>query len=151
MVMEIVAGDLQKFQTYYSNKLKVNILEQYGELKVIHSETGKALPETYVKVFYQKKQGGEAFFRDGYTDVRGMIEYSQTSGDKLKNVKKFAILVVHHEFGSKIMECDPPKDVIGNNQGQPSDGDVMPAAANMQSMKMQRLQDRQTYFKSKQM
>lgn len=27
MVMEIVAGDLQKFQTYYSNKLKVNILE----------------------------------------------------------------------------------------------------------------------------
>jgi len=115
MVMEIVAGDLQRFQTYYSNKLKVNILEQYGELKVTHSQTGAPLPETYVKVFYQKKQGGEAFYRDGYTDIRGMIEYSQTSGDKLKHVKKFAILVVHHEFGSKIMECDPPKDVIGNN------------------------------------
>lgn len=78
-----------------------------------------------------------------------MIEYSQTSGDKLKDVKKFAILVVHHEFGSKIMECDPPKDVLGNNQV--TAGDTLSSAANMQSMKMQRLQDRQTHFKSKKM
>jgi len=111
MVMEVLSGDLQKFLTYYSNDLKVNILEQYGELKVTNIKTGKPLPKTYVKVFYQKKQGGEAFYRDGYTDIRGMIEYSQTSGDKLKDVKRFAILVVHDEFGSKILECDPPKDV----------------------------------------
>lgn len=52
MVIEITSGDLQKFLTYYSNELKVNILEQYGELKVTHAQTGKALPMTYVKVFY---------------------------------------------------------------------------------------------------
>jgi hypothetical protein len=33
------------------------------------------------------------FYRDGYTDIRGKIEYAQTSGDKLKDVKRFAILV----------------------------------------------------------
>lgn len=96
----------------------MNLLEQYGELKVTHAETGLALPKTYVKVFYQPKGlgGKESFYRDGYTDIRGMLEYSQTSGDKLKDVKKFAILVVNDKYGSKIMECEPPKAVIGNNQ-----------------------------------
>lgn len=76
MVIEITSADLQKFLTYYSNELKVNVLEQYGELKVSHITTGVALPRTYVKVFYQKKQGGEMFYRDGYTDIRGKIEYA---------------------------------------------------------------------------
>jgi hypothetical protein len=115
MVIEITSGDLQKFLTYYSNDLKVNVLEQYGELKVTHAGSGKALPRCYVKVFYQKKQGGEAFYRDGYTDIRGKIEYAQTSGDKLKDCKRFAILVQDDKYGSKILECDPPKEVLGNN------------------------------------
>jgi hypothetical protein len=149
MVMEVLSGDLQKFLTFYSNDLKVNILEQYGELKVTNVKTGKPLPKTYVKVFYQKKQGGEAFFRDGYTDIRGMIEYSQTSGDKLKDVKRFAILVVHDEFGSKIMECDPPKDVQGNSQAVAGHG--QPGGFNMMEQKMNRLMDRQSYVKSKAM
>lgn len=36
MVIEITSGDLQKYLTYYSNELKVTVLEQYGELKVTH-------------------------------------------------------------------------------------------------------------------
>lgn len=52
MVIEITSGDLQKFLTYYSNDLKVNVIEQYGELKVTHAATGRALPRCYVKVFY---------------------------------------------------------------------------------------------------
>lgn len=55
MVMEITSSDQQKFLTYYSNQLKVNVLEQFGELKVTHATTGESLPRTYVKVFYQKK------------------------------------------------------------------------------------------------
>lgn len=89
----------------------MTVVEQYGELKVQHAQTGDQLPSTYVKVFYQKKQGGEAFYRDGYTDIRGVFEYAQTSGDKLKDVKRFAILVVHDKYGSKILESEPPKEV----------------------------------------
>ena len=114
MVIEVKSGDLQKFLTYYHSSLKVNVLEAYGELKVTtQTAEGKEvpLPRTYVKVYYQKKAGGESFYRDGYTDICGKIEYAQTSGDKLKDVQKFAILVHHDKHGSKILECNPPKDV----------------------------------------
>jgi hypothetical protein len=92
MVLEIKAGDTQKFLTFYSNQLKVTVLEQYGELKVNHAVSGVPLPKSYVKVF-SKTDSGEVFYRDGYTDIRGKFEYSQTSGDKLKDVTRFAILV----------------------------------------------------------
>ena len=114
LVIEINGGEKQQFKTFYSNQLKITTLESYGELKVAHAVTGKALPKVYVKVFgLHKSTNKEFFFRDGYTDIRGKIEYAQTSGDKLRNVKKFAILVVSDEFGSKILECDPPKTDFG--------------------------------------
>jgi hypothetical protein len=72
----------------------VQIFESYGELKVTDKgEGGKALAQVYVKVFAKDKSGKETFFRDGYTDIRGKFEYALTSGDKLKGVKMFAILV----------------------------------------------------------
>lgn len=118
IVIEINGEGKQEFRTFYSNQLRVNILESYGELKVIHSQSGKALPRVYVKVFAQHKNGGKDFFyRDGYTDIRGKFEYSQTSGDKLKDVKRFAILVSSDNYGSKIQECDPPKGVFGQSTG----------------------------------
>lgn len=70
------------------------------------------MPKVYVKVFSQKKgeSGATAkFFKDGYTDIRGKFEYSQTTGNKLKDVGKFAILVMSDQLGSVIKECAPPK------------------------------------------
>jgi hypothetical protein len=94
------------------------VLENYGELKVTHSQTNKPLPKVYVKVFSQTKSGGkEVFFRDGYTDITGKFEYSQTSGDKLKDAKKFAILIQSDKYGSKIQECNPPKNIDSNDSG----------------------------------
>ena len=99
-MIEITGEDQQHFKTFYSSNLKVSILESFGELKVTHKETGKALPEIYVKVFALNKNGGEKFYKDGYTDIRGLFEYAQTSGDKLKKVKKFAIYIESKQFGS---------------------------------------------------
>ena len=106
--------------------MKVSILESFGELKVTHKETGKALPKIYVKVFAQNSgySGGEKFYKDGYTDIRGLFEYAQTSGDKLKNVKKFAIYIESREFGSQIREIDPPKDESGGNSADTSAGSL---------------------------
>ena len=61
--------------------MKVNIIESYGELKVVHSETGKALPKVYIKVFSRESYGDDEygsgeFFRDGYTDICGKFEYA---------------------------------------------------------------------------
>jgi len=103
MVIEILGHGKQEFKTFYSNQLKITTLETFGELKVTHSTTGKPLPSVYIKVFAQNKNGGsEFFFRDGYTDICGKFEYAQTSGNKLKDVKNFAILIQSDKFGSKI-------------------------------------------------
>ena len=60
----------------------------------MHTESGVALPKVYVKVFYKHMySSNDLFFRDGYTDMRGKFDYAQTSGDKLKDVRRFAILV----------------------------------------------------------
>lgn len=87
------------------------MFESYGELKVTEKgEGGKALAQVYVKVFSKNKSGKETFFRDGYTDIRGKFEYANTSGDKLKDVSMFAILVHCNKKGSQIKEVKPPVD-----------------------------------------
>jgi hypothetical protein len=110
-------------------------------MKVARQSTGKALPRTYVKVYgLHKTTNREFFFRDGYTDIRGKFEYSQTSGDKLKDVKRFAILVVSDEHGSKILESDPPKGEFGVGGG----------IDNLENAKISRLNQRQKFKGKKQ-
>ena len=74
----------------------------------------------------QQHSGHETFYRDGYTDIRGKFEYAVTSGDKLKSVAKFSILVQSAEHGSQIKEVNPPKDetikVAPVGQSQNADG-----------------------------
>lgn len=110
-MIEVNSADKQIFKTFYSSDLKVTILESFGELKVTQRGSNDALSQVYVKVFAQKKNGsGHFFYRDGYTDIRGKFEYAQTAGDKLKDVKKFSILVQDDKLGSMIREADPPVD-----------------------------------------
>ena len=71
----------------------------------------------------------ESFYRDGYTDIRGKFEYAVTSGDSLKSVSKFSILIQSAEFGSQIKEVNPPKDEqiqaapVGQSSAQKEGGD----------------------------
>jgi hypothetical protein len=75
------------------------------------------MSKVYVKVFAQNQNDDkDFFFKDGYTDICGRFEYAQTSGDKLKDAKRFAILVQSENSGSKILECGPPKDIASGDQ-----------------------------------
>lgn len=112
MVIEVNGEGKQLFRTYYATQIKVVLTEAFGELKVTEKDSGKALSKVYVKVFAQKKGGSASspfFYKDGYTDIRGKFDYSQTSGNRLKEVERFAILVMSDTLGSIIKECDPPK------------------------------------------
>lgn len=112
MVIEVTGEGKQIFKTYYATQIKVVLTEAYGELKVTEKSTGKPLPKVYVKVFSQKNgasANAATFFKDGYTDIRGKFDYAQTSGNRLKEVQRFAILVMSDSLGSIIKECDPPK------------------------------------------
>ena len=106
------------FRTYYATQIKVQLTEAFGELKVTEKDSGKPLPRVYVKVFAQKKGGSTSqpfFFKDGYTDIRGKFDYAQTSGNRLKEVERFAILIMSDTLGSIIKECDPPKSSDSSN------------------------------------
>ena len=103
MIIEIVAGKKKELKTYFATSLmKVMVIESYGEIKVNEGKNGKPLPKVYVKVFSKKKNQGEVLFhKDGYTDIRGRFDYASISGGKgLKDVEKFAILVMSDELGS---------------------------------------------------
>jgi len=50
MVIEINGENKQIFKTYYSTNIKVNLIENYGELKVT-DQNNNALPKVYCKVF----------------------------------------------------------------------------------------------------
>ena len=51
VVIEILGANKQTFKTFYSNALKIQVLEAYGELKVMHAEKGTPMAKVYVKVY----------------------------------------------------------------------------------------------------
>ena len=110
LILEVIGGGKQVFLSYFSTELKVTINESFGELKVT-DQSDNPLSKVYVKV-YAKHTGGETkFFRDGYTDIRGKLEYAQCSSGKLGSIEKFAVFVMSDELGSLTKECVPPSNV----------------------------------------
>ena len=68
-----------------------------------------ALPATYVKVYARSRDGAVAFYKDGYTDLRGWFDYATLSTDDLDRVERFAILVCSDGHGAAILEASPPQ------------------------------------------
>ena len=109
VLVEIVGAGQTKSQPYYSNAMSVQVIENYGQVRVTQSTSAKALPRTYVKVYAQLANGQVKFYKDGYTDLRGRFDYSSLNTDELGTVQKFAILVLSDEHGAVVREATPPK------------------------------------------
>jgi hypothetical protein len=108
LVIEAVAGGLRTAIAHYAHDLSVQLAHQYGQLKVVHASTQRALPATYVKVFGRQSGGRVSFYKDGYTDVRGRFDYATLSTDDLDRVERFAILVASDDAGATVVEAPPP-------------------------------------------
>ena len=102
-------GGKTRTAAYYSHSLVVQMMENFGQLKVTHAKTGKALSKVYVKVYAQMANGQSEFYKDGYTDLRGRFDYTSLNTDQLNSVKKFAVLVLSNDSGSTVREAKPPK------------------------------------------
>jgi len=109
VLVEVEANGVRKSQACYANNLVVHFIENYGQLKVTHRDTGNPLSTVYVKVFAQMKNGEIRFYKDGYTDLRGRFDYASLSTDELDAVEKFAILVLSEKDGATVREAKPPK------------------------------------------
>lgn len=108
VIVEVVGAGKTRTQAYYSNSLTVQVMESYGQLRVMDKK-GKALARTYVKVYARMKNGKVEFYKDGYTDLRGRFDYSSLNTNQLAGVDKFAVLVLSESSGSTVKEAAPPK------------------------------------------
>lgn len=107
VMIEVHGESKQQFMTYYSNSMKVHIIDDFGELKVTDKED-KVLPKVYIKVIAQNSNGTTKFFKDGYTDIRGKFEYAQINSKSISGIQKFAILVLSDSHGALTKEARPP-------------------------------------------
>jgi len=109
VLVEITGGSETKSQAYYSNSLAVQLIENYGQVRVTHSGTGQPLPTVYIKVYAQMQDGSVRFFKDGYTDLRGRFEYTSLSTNELDFAQKFSLLILSDQHGAVVREANPPK------------------------------------------
>ena len=108
VLVEARAGGVVRRQAYYANSLSVQMMENYGQLKVTHAETDGPLAKVYVKVFARLADGSVRFHKDGYTDLRGRFDYTSLSGDGSDGAARYAILILSETDGAVIREVDPP-------------------------------------------
>jgi hypothetical protein len=109
VLVEITGAGQTKSRAYYANALAVQVVKNYGQIHVKHSETGKPLAKVYVKVYAQMQDGAVKFYKDGYTDLRGRFDYTSLSTNELDFVKKFSLLVLSEEHGAVVREASPPQ------------------------------------------
>ena len=108
VVVEAVAAGQRKAKVHYANDLATTVANQVGQVRVARASDQHALPATYVKVYARKHDGAIAFYKDGYTDLRGAFDYATLSTTDLDQVERFAILVCSDASGAAILEAGPP-------------------------------------------
>jgi hypothetical protein len=109
VLVEVVGGGQTQSQAYYSNSLNLQVIENYGHVRVAHSESGKPVPTTYVKVYARMNDGRLKFYKDGYTDLRGRFDFTSLNTDELNSVQRFSLLIMSDEHGAIVREAAPPK------------------------------------------
>jgi hypothetical protein len=109
VLVEISGGGQTKTQSHYSNSMTVQIIENYGQLRVTSKDQGKPIPQVYVKAYARMKDGNERFYKDGYTDLRGRFDYTSLSTNELEFVEKFSLLIYSDQHGAVVREASPPK------------------------------------------
>ena len=108
VVVEAVGAGQRKAKVHYANDLATTVANQVGQVRITRASDQHALPATYVKVYARKHGGAIAFYKDGYTDLRGAFDYATLSTSDLDQVERFAILVCSDASGAAILEAGPP-------------------------------------------
>eukprot|EP00892_Ulva_mutabilis_P008268 jgi/Ulvmu1/5813/UM025_0070.1 len=122
-VAEVRYGRLREEATMLPHSARVHLQAERGMLTVLaptgppHTFGAAAAAATrlapvegaYVKV-YAKVGGASKFWRDGYTDCLGRLEYARSTGTTTA-VLRFAVLVLCEEHGACVSVVDAPSAV----------------------------------------
>ena len=109
VLVEIVGAGIGKTQAYYSHSLSVQVIENYGQVKVTEQATGNPVLKAYVKVYAQMANGSVKFYKDGYTDLRGRFDFASLNTNDLDVATRFSILILSETHGAIVREALPPK------------------------------------------
>jgi hypothetical protein len=109
LLVEIRGQDLVRSLPYYANGMNVQIVENFGQLKVTAADDGRLLPQTYVKVYVQNADGSTSFYKDGYTDLRGRFDYATNSSITLEAATKFSLFIQNEKLGTTIRQANIPQ------------------------------------------
>ena len=106
--LEVISGNKRVYDIYYASSLNYSLIESIGEIKVM-DEKLNSLPKIYVKCYCETNNGNILFYKDGFTDLRGKFNYLQLNNDLVNDIKRFSILILSKDNGSRIVICEPPK------------------------------------------
>jgi hypothetical protein len=109
VLVEITSNGKTRSLPYYANAMNVTLKENYGQLQVTDSATGKALSKVYVKTYVRLVDGSVKFHKDGYTDLRGKFDYASVSTPDRAPITRFGILILSEGKGAMIRETAPPQ------------------------------------------
>jgi hypothetical protein len=109
VLVEVVAGGKTRSQAYYANSLDVQLMENYGQLRVTDSDAGQPLPQVYVKAYARMKDGSIRFYKDGYTDLRGRFDFASLNTNEIEATDRFSLLIMSEDRGAVVREAQPPK------------------------------------------
>jgi hypothetical protein len=109
VLVEIIGDGQRSSQAYYSHSLNLQVIENYGQVRVTHDKSGKPLSKTYVKVYARMLDGRLRFYKDGYTDLRGRFDFTSLNTNELDAVERFSLLVFSDEHGAVVREAKPPQ------------------------------------------
>jgi hypothetical protein len=87
----------------------VQVIENYGQIRVTRDHQTQPVPQVYVKVYAQMQDGSIQFYKDGYTDLRGRFDYTSLNTNELDHVSKFSVLILSDTYGAIVREAAPPK------------------------------------------
>ena len=75
-----------------------------GELVRLSAFDTEEIAKAYVKVYAQRPDGSNRFYKDGYTDLRGKFDYTSLNTNELDNVDKFSLLILSDTDGAVVRE-----------------------------------------------
>jgi hypothetical protein len=136
LLIEVVGAGQRKVQPHQANDLRLKLVENYGRLDLREAGTGAPLPRSYVKVYARLKDGQIRFYKDGYTDLRGIFDYASLNSttnpgvpppvpaptgegtttyqplrpEEIGSVEKLSLLVLTEKHGAATREVGPPAE-----------------------------------------
>ena len=109
VLVEVTGAGKTRSVPYFAAAMTVQMVENYGQVKVIDPIGSKPLSKVYVKVYAKLADGSVKFHKDGYTDLRGRFDYVSVNTPERQAIARFSVLVLSDERGAVIREAGPPQ------------------------------------------